>query len=30
MLITCGGPFDSDTRHYTQNTVVYAELVDEA
>lgn len=28
VLITCGGPFDSDTRHYTQNVVVYAEWVD--
>jgi sortase (surface protein transpeptidase) len=24
VLITCGGPFDSDTRHYTENVVVYA------
>lgn len=28
VLITCGGPFDSATRHYTENVVVYAELVD--
>jgi hypothetical protein len=28
VLITCGGPFDSDTRHYTENVVVLAELVD--
>ena len=27
VLITCGGPFDSDTRHYTENTVVYAQPV---
>jgi hypothetical protein len=26
VLITCGGPFDSDTRHYTENVVVFAEL----
>jgi LPXTG-site transpeptidase (sortase) family protein len=28
VLITCGGPFDSATRHYTENVVVYAELLD--
>lgn len=28
VLITCGGPFDSDTRHYTENVVVYTEPVD--
>lgn len=27
VLITCGGAFDSDTRHYTENIVVFAELV---
>lgn len=26
-LITCSGTFDSATQHYTQNTVVYAELI---
>lgn len=27
VLITCGGAFDRDTRHYTQNVVVYAHPV---
>jgi hypothetical protein len=27
VLITCGGAFDSDTRHYQENVVVYAEPV---
>jgi sortase (surface protein transpeptidase) len=26
-LITCGGAFDQQTLHYTENTVVYADLV---
>jgi LPXTG-site transpeptidase (sortase) family protein len=25
-LITCGGAFDNDTRHYVDNTIVYADL----
>ena len=28
VLITCGGDFDSDTRHYTENIVVYTEPVE--
>lgn len=28
VLVTCGGPFDSDTRNYLENTVVMAELVE--
>jgi hypothetical protein len=26
-LITCGGPFDQATGHYTDNIIVYAHLV---
>jgi sortase (surface protein transpeptidase) len=26
-VITCGGTFDSNTGHYTENTVVYAKLI---
>ena len=26
-LVTCGGEFDNETRHYADNTVVYANLV---
>jgi LPXTG-site transpeptidase (sortase) family protein len=26
-LITCGGAFDNNTRHYVDNTIVYADLV---
>ena len=29
VLITCGGPFDSNTRHYTENTVVTAQIKDD-
>ncbi|MBE1562788.1 class F sortase [Nonomuraea africana] len=25
-LITCGGAFDTGTRHYVDNTVIYARL----
>jgi sortase (surface protein transpeptidase) len=25
-LITCGGPFDTETGHYTENVIVYARL----
>lgn len=28
VLITCGGSFDSDTRHYTENVVVYTQPAD--
>ncbi len=28
-LLTCGGPFDSEAKHYRDNVVVYAELVDD-
>jgi hypothetical protein len=30
VLITCGGDFDSDTRHYQENVVVYTEPVEDA
>ena len=28
-LVTCGGPFDAQTKHYLDNVVVYAELLDD-
>ena len=28
-LLTCGGPFDTETKHYLDNVVVYAALVDD-